>query len=126
MSAGKPHASPMVGMNSIAFSEIPPSTLEETYNEFWDYVDLLEPLLKQLKSMNVEENSDKENNVEEKEVEELKMLSDNINEPLLNLDKCRLNELMNILQNFANDHSFNVHQTGFGSYIANHVIKEKI
>jgi hypothetical protein len=30
------------------------------------------------------------------------------------------------LQSFTNDPSFNVHQTGFGSYIANHVIKEKI
>jgi hypothetical protein len=37
-----------------------------------------------------------------------------------------LNELINILQKFANDPSFNVYQTGFGSYIANHVIKEKI
>jgi hypothetical protein len=54
------------------------------------------------------------------------MLSDNIKEPLLDLDKCSLNELINILQNFVNDPSFNVHQTNFGSYIANHVIKEKI
>jgi hypothetical protein len=46
------------------------------------------------------------------------MLSDNIKEPLLDLDKCSLNELINILQSFANDPSFNVHQTGFGSYIA--------
>jgi hypothetical protein len=30
-------------------------------------------------------------NVEEKEVEEEKMLSDNIKEPLLDLDKCSLN-----------------------------------
>jgi hypothetical protein len=54
------------------------------------------------------------------------MLSDNIREPLHDLDKCSLNELINILQSFANDPSFNVHQTGFGSYIANHVIKDKI
>jgi hypothetical protein len=64
--------------------------------------------------------------VEEKEVEEVKMISDNVNEPLLNLDKCSMNEIINILQNFANDPSFNVHQTRFRSYIANHVIKEKI
>jgi hypothetical protein len=62
--------------------------------------------------------------VEEKEVEEVKMLSDNIKEPLLDLDKCSLNELINIVQSFANDPSFNVHQTSFGSYIANHVIKD--
>jgi hypothetical protein len=68
----------------------------------------------------------KENNIEEKEVEEVNMLSNNIKEPLLDLDKCSLNDLINILQNFSNDPSFNVHQTGFGSYIANHVIKEKI
>jgi hypothetical protein len=36
------------------------------------------------------------------------MLFDNVNEPLLNLDKCSLNELIN-MQNFANDLSFNVH-----------------
>jgi hypothetical protein len=60
----------------------------------------------------------------EKQVEEVKMLSDNINEPLLDLDKCNLNELINIFQSFAIDPSFKVHQTGFGSYIANHVIKK--
>jgi hypothetical protein len=68
----------------------------------------------------------KENKGEEKEVEEVKMISDNVNEPLLNVDTCSLNELINILQNFANDPSFNVHQTVFGSYIAKNVIKEKI
>jgi hypothetical protein len=47
-------------------------------------------------------------------------------EPIPNLDKCSLNKLINLLQNFANDPSFNVHQTEFGSYIANHVIKENI
>jgi hypothetical protein len=54
------------------------------------------------------------------------MHSEKFDEPLLDLDKCSLNELINIFQSFANDPSFNVHQTGFGSYIANHVIKEKI
>jgi AAA+ ATPase superfamily predicted ATPase len=63
--------------------------------------------------------------IEEKQVEEVKMLSDKINEPLLDLDKCSLNELFNILQSFANVPSFSVHQTSFGSYIANHVIKKK-
>jgi hypothetical protein len=58
-----------------------------------------------------------------KEVEEVKMLSNNIK--LLDLDKYSLNELINILQSFANDPSFNVHQTGFGSYIGNHVIKKR-
>jgi hypothetical protein len=61
-----------------------------------------------------------------KEVEEVKMLSDSIKEPLFDLDKCSLNELINIWQSFANDPSFNVHQTGFGFYIAIHVIKKKI
>jgi hypothetical protein len=64
--------------------------------------------------------------VKEKELEKVKMLNDNINEPLLDLDKSSLSELINILQSVANDPSFNVHQTSFGSYIANHVIKEKI
>jgi hypothetical protein len=64
--------------------------------------------------------------VEEKEVEEVKMLSNNIKELLLDLDKCTLNKLTNILQIFSKDTSFNIHQIGFGSYIANHVIKENI
>jgi hypothetical protein len=51
----------------------------------------------------------------EKQVEEVKMLSDKIDEPLLDLDKCSLNELINILESFANDPSLNVHQTSFGS-----------
>jgi hypothetical protein len=55
--------------------------------------------------------------VEEKQVEEVKMLNDNIYEPLLDLYKHSLNELIDILQSFSNDPSFNVHQTGFGSYI---------
>ena len=63
---------------------------------------------------------------EEKQVEEVKMLSDKITEPLLDLDKCSLHELISLLQKIANDPSFNVHQAGFGSYIANHVLKEKI
>jgi hypothetical protein len=66
------------------------------------------------------------NNEEEKQVEEVKMLSEKINEHLLDPDKCSLNELINISQSFANDPSFNVHQTSFGSYIANHIIQEKI
>jgi hypothetical protein len=51
------------------------------------------------------------------------MLSDNIKEPLLDLG---INELINILQSFANDPSFNVHQTSFVSNKANHATKEKM
>jgi hypothetical protein len=67
-SVGKPHASPMVGMNSIVVYESLPTTFEETYNELLNYVDLLEPLLLQLESIKEEE---KESTmvVEEKEVE---------------------------------------------------------
>jgi hypothetical protein len=35
--------------------------------------------------------------VEEKEIEKVKMLRDNIEEPLLDLEKYSLNELINIL-----------------------------
>jgi hypothetical protein len=79
-------------------------------------------------ALNMMEKEEKESIivVVEKQVEEVKMLSNKINESLPNLDKCILNELINILQSFANDPSFNLHQTGFGSYITNHVIKEKI
>jgi hypothetical protein len=58
----------------------------------------------------------------DKRVEEVKMLSET-KEPLLDLDKCSLNELINILQKFSNEPSINVHQVCFGSYIANYVIK---
>jgi hypothetical protein len=45
MSMGKPHAFPMVGMNSIAPSETFPITFQENYNELLNYVDLIEPLM---------------------------------------------------------------------------------
>ena len=57
----------------------------------------------------------------EKKVEEIKMLSET-KDSLLDLDKCSFHELILKLQKFANDPSFNVHQAGFGSYIANYVI----
>jgi hypothetical protein len=53
------------------------------------------------------------------------MLSE-VKDPLLDLEKCSLHELMSILQKFASDPSINANQAGFGSYIANHVLKEKI
>jgi hypothetical protein len=89
-SAGKPHASPMVGMNSIIVSESLPTTFEGTFNELLNYVDLFEPLLLQLESIK-EEKKESIMVVENKEVEEAKMLSDKINKPLLDLDKCSLN-----------------------------------
>jgi hypothetical protein len=46
------------------------------------------------------------------------MLSE-IREPLLDLDKCSLHELIDILEKFSKDPTINVHQVGFGSYIAN-------
>jgi hypothetical protein len=42
------------------------------------------------------------------------------------LGKCSLHKLINILQKFPSDPSINTNQAGFGSYIANHVLKEKI
>ena len=61
----------------------------------------------------------------QRKVEEVKMLSE-VKEPLLGLDNCSLHELISILQKVASDPSINVNQSGFGSYIANHVLKEKI
>jgi hypothetical protein len=46
--------------------------------------------------------------------------------PLLDLDKCSLHELIDILEKFSKDPTINIHETGFGSYIANYVIKENI
>ena len=42
------------------------------------------------------------------------------------LEDCSLKQLISTLQKFANDSSIDVNQAGFGSYIANHVLKEKI
>ena len=61
----------------------------------------------------------------EKQVEEIKMLSE-VNGPFINLEKCSLHELIEVLQKFASDPTCNVHQAGFGSYIASHVLQEKI
>ena len=57
MSAGKPHAPPMVGMNSITITENLPPTFEDTYNELLNYVDILEPILLQFESIKEEENN---------------------------------------------------------------------
>ena len=61
----------------------------------------------------------------EREVEEVKMLSE-VKDPLLDLENCSLHELISILQKFASDPSINTNQADFGSYIANHVLKENI
>jgi hypothetical protein len=53
------------------------------------------------------------------------MLSE-VKDPLLDLEKCSLHELIFVLQKFASDPSINANHAGFGSYIANHVLKEKI
>jgi hypothetical protein len=53
------------------------------------------------------------------------MLSE-LKDPLLDLEKCSLHKLIFILQKFASDPSVNSNQAGFGSYMANHVLKEKI
>jgi hypothetical protein len=61
----------------------------------------------------------------EKKIEEVKMLSE-VKDPFLYLENCSLHEIMTILQNIATDPSINANQADFGSYIANHVLKEKI
>jgi hypothetical protein len=63
--------------------------------------------------------------MDERKVEEVKILSE-AKDPLLDLEKSSLHELISILQKFASDPSINANQAGFGSYIANHVLKEKI
>ena len=63
--------------------------------------------------------------MKEREVEEVKILSE-VKDPLLDLENCNLHELISILQKFASDPSINTNQAGFGSYIANHVLKQKI
>jgi hypothetical protein len=54
------------------------------------------------------------------------MLSDIIFQHLFDLDKYSMYELMSIVQKITKDTFVNVPQARFGSYIANHVLEEKI
>jgi hypothetical protein len=45
---------------------------------------------------------------------------------LASLENCTLNEVISMLKYYACDPIFNSNQAGFGSFIANHVIKEKV
>jgi hypothetical protein len=52
---------------------------------------------------------------------------DNIpNDPLASLENCTLDGIISILQIHASDPIVDSNQAGFGSFIANHVIKEKL
>src|SRR4051812_10274526 len=55
----------------------------------------------------------------ENQIEEIKMLCE-VHDPLIDLEKCSLHELLEVLQKNASDPTCNVHQARFGSYIANH------
>lgn len=141
MSAGKPQAQPSVGMNSITIaapiienidhiaentSEHVPTSLEETLNEIVKYPEYLLPYMSYLASK--DEISPHESSMLaklESKVEEIMMLTE-IKDPLLDLEKSSLQELIATLQKFASDPTINVNQPGFGSYIANHVLQEKI
>ena len=48
MSAGKPQASPVVGMNSITIADNVPLTLEETLSELLNYPEYLLPFMSRL------------------------------------------------------------------------------
>ena len=96
---------------------------------------MLEPLDRDIKN-HVEEEDDllialnlalkkRNENLAWEEVEKVKTLNE-VKDPLLDLENCSLHELISILQKFASDPSINTNQAGFGSYIANHVLKEKI
>jgi hypothetical protein len=54
------------------------------------------------------------------------MLDDIPNNPLASLKKCTLDEIISILQNHACDPLVDSNQTGFGTFIVNDVIKEKL
>ena len=130
MSAGKPQAQPVVDMNSINIDENVPTIIEKTLNELSNYPEYLMPFMSQLMSLKEEANETEYDKslllIElERKVEEVKMLSE-VKELFLDLENCILHELISILQKFASDPSINVNQAGFGSYIASHVLKEKI
>jgi hypothetical protein len=54
------------------------------------------------------------------------MLEDIPNDPLASLNNCTVDESISILQNHACDPTIDTNKAGFGSYIANHLIKEKL
>lgn len=125
ISAGKPHAPSVVGVNYINIYENVPITLEETLNELLNYPEYLLPFISQLVGLEEEVNETEYDEsimlIElERKVGEVKMLSE-VKEPLLYLENCSLYEIISILQNISSDPSINVNQVGFGSYIANHV-----
>ena len=85
MSAGKPQALPVVGMNSINVTENAPPTLEETLNELLNYAKYLLPFMSQLMGFKEESNETEYDEslllIElERKVEEVKMLSE-VKEP---------------------------------------------
>jgi prefoldin subunit 5 len=126
MSAGKPQASPVIGMNSIIITENTPLTLEETLKELKNHNEFLLPFVSQLVCLGEEVKEIEEDEttmiMNEKKVGEVKILSE-VKYPLLDLEMCTLHELISILQKFASDPSINANQAGFGSYIANDVLK---
>jgi hypothetical protein len=70
---------------------------------------------------------EKEKKEEEcRKVEEIRMLDDTPSYPLASLENCTLDEVISILQNHVCDPTINSNQAGFGSFVAYHVIKEKI
>ena len=122
MSAGKPQAPPVVGMNCINITENVPLTLEETLSELLKYPEYLLPFMSHLMVSKAEVSKTA---YDERKVEEVKMLSE-VKDPLLDMENSRLHELISILQIFASDPSIDVNKSGFGSYIANHVSKRKL
>jgi hypothetical protein len=72
-----------------------------------------------------ETSREKEKKEEEdsRQVEGIRMLDDIPNNPLEN---CTLNEYLSMLQNHACDPTVVTNHVGFGSFITNHVIKEKL
>jgi hypothetical protein len=72
------------------------------------------------------EELENENKEEISKVEEIRMLDDIPNDPLASLENYTLDEVISVLQNYAYDPTINTKQVDFGSFIANHVIKEKL
>jgi hypothetical protein len=66
---------------------------------------------------------EKKEEEESRQVEDIRMLDDIPNNPFEN---CTLNEYLSMLQNHACDPTVVTNQAGFGSFITNHVIKEKL
>jgi hypothetical protein len=106
--------------------------LEEVLEKSWETVRILEARQKEEDRLERLENErlervEKYNKEEEStQVEEIRLIDDIPNDTLTSLENCTLDKIILYLQNHSCDPTVNSDQAGFGYFIANHVITEKL